>query len=85
MHLRGRGFAQARGFAHGQRKKYAMPKNKEQATIEKFRTHDETELLNLLRALRTAVISCAETLQYEASALPAKQVGVADRPEKLTQ
>ena len=77
--------SQERGFQHGHRKKYAIPKNNERAIIEKFRTHNETELHNLFQNLKNALIRCAETLQYEASTLPAKQMRQTVLPEKFTQ
>ena len=76
--------SQERGFQHGHRKKYAIPKNNERAIIEKFRTHNSTELHNLFQDLKNALIRCAETLQYEASTLPAKQMGQTVLPEKFT-
>ena len=76
--------SQERGFQHGHRKKYAIPKNNERAIIEKFRTHNETELYDLFQDLKVALIRCAETLQYEASPLPAKQMGQTVLPEKFT-
>ena len=76
--------SQERGFQHGHRKKYAIPKNNERAIIEKFRTHNETALHNLFQDFKNALIRCAETLQYEASTLPAKQMGQTVLPEKFT-
>ena len=61
--------SQERGFAHGHRKKYAIPKSSEREIIEKFKSHNQTELHNLFRDLKDALIRCAETLQYEASTL----------------
>ena len=77
--------SQERGFEHGHRKKYAIPKNKECDIIEKFKSHNQTELHNLFRDLKVALIRCAETLQYEASTLPATQLGQTVLPEKFTQ
>ena len=39
--------SQARGFQQGHRKKYAIPKNKEREIIDKFKSHNQTELLEL--------------------------------------
>ena len=39
-----------------------------------FREQDPTVLHSLLQKLRQAMISCAESLQYEASTLPATQM-----------
>ena len=77
--------SQERGFQHGHRKKYAIPKSNEREIIEKFRSHNETELHKLFRDLKDALIRCAETLQYEASTLPAKQMGQTVLPEKFSQ
>ena len=77
--------SQERGFKHGHRKKYAIPKSNEREIIEKFKKHDETGLHNLLQDLKVALIRCAETLQYEASTLPAKQMGQTVLPEKFTR
>jgi hypothetical protein len=77
--------SQERGFEHGHRKKYGIPKCNEREIIEKFRTHDPTELHNLFRDIKVALIRCAETLQYEASTLPAKQMGQTVLPEKFTE
>ena len=77
--------SQERGFQHGHRKKYAIPKSNERQIIEKFKSHDQTELYNLCQDLKVALIRCAETLQYEASTLPAKQMGQTVLPEKFTQ
>ena len=74
--------SQERGFEHGHSKKYAIPKNNERAIIEKFRTQNETELHNLFQDYKNALIRCAETLQYEASTLPAKQMGQTVLPKK---
>ena len=64
--------SQERGFQHGHRKKYAIPKNNERAIIEQFRNHNSTELHNLFQDLKNAIVRCAETLQYESSTLSAK-------------
>ena len=42
-------------------------------------------LHKLLREFKAALIRCAETLQYEASTLPAKQMGQTVLPEKFTK
>ena len=76
--------SQERGFQHGHRKVYTIPKSKELEIIEKFKNHNQAELHNLLEALKEALIACAETLQYEASTLPAKQMGQDVLPEKFT-
>ena len=76
--------SQERGFQHGHCKKYATPKNNERAISEKFRAHNETELHNLFQDLESALIRCADTLQYEASTLPAKHMGQTVLPKKFT-
>ncbi len=76
--------SQERGFEHGHRKKYAIPKSNESEIIEKFKSYNQTELYNLFRDLKVALLRCAETLQYEASTLPAKQMGQTVLPEKFT-
>ena len=55
--------AQARGFQHRHRKKYAIPKTREREIVELFRDHDLTVLHNLFQDLKVALIGCAETLQ----------------------
>ncbi|MCS5703089.1 MAG: hypothetical protein NZ847_10770 [Acidobacteria bacterium] len=77
--------AQARGFQHGHRKKYAIPTSREREVIQLFNERDEAALHSLLDALKTALLRCAETLQYEASALPAAQMGQSVLPEKFTK
>jgi len=77
--------SQGRGFEHGHRKKYAIPKMREREFVGLFRNQDPTVLHNLLQELNTALLRCAETLQYEASTLPAKQTGETVLPEKFTQ
>jgi len=77
--------SQERGFEHGHRKKYAIPKSNEREVIEKFTRKNETELLSHFEQLKVALIRCAETLQYEASTLPAKQMGQIVPPEKFTE
>ena len=77
--------SQERGFKHGHRKKYAIPKSNERQVIEMFKSHNPSELRSLLQAMKDALIRCAETLQYEASTLPAKQMGQTVRREKFTQ
>ena len=76
--------AQGRGFQHGHRKKYAIPKTREREIVDMFRNNDSAELHNLFQDLKVALIRCAETLQYEASTLPAKQMGQTVLPEKFT-
>jgi len=77
--------SQGRGFGHGHRKKYAIPKTREREVIELFRQQDPTVLHSLFQKLKVALIRCAETLQYEASTLPAKQMGQTVSPEKFTK
>ena len=76
--------SQEQGFEHGHRKKYAIPKSNESEIIEKLKSYNQTELYNLFRDLKVALLRCAETLQYEASTLPAKQMGQTVLPEKFT-
>ena len=77
--------SQERGFQHGHRKKYAIPKSKEGEIIEQFKNPDQSGLYKLLEECKAALISCAETLQYEASTLPAQQMGQTVLPEKFTR
>ena len=77
--------SQARGFEHGHRKKYAIPKPREREVIQLFKEKDEAELHSLLHALKTALLRCAETTQYEASTLPASQMTQSVLPEKFTK
>ena len=77
--------SQQYGFEHGHRKKYAIPKIREREIIDKFRSHDPAALSDLFSDLKVALLRCAETLQYEASTLPAKQMGQTVLPEKFTQ
>ena len=49
-----------------------------------FRNNDSAELHNLVQDLKVALIRCAETLQYEASTLPAKQMSQTVLPEKFS-
>ena len=53
--------------------------------IELFKEKDEATLHSLLTALKTALLRCAETLQYEASTLPASQMGQSVLPEIFTK
>lgn len=50
-----------------------------------FREKDKSVLHGLMLQLRDALISCAESLQYEASTLPATQMGQTVLPEKFTR
>ena len=77
--------SQARGFQHGHRKKYAIPRSREREVIQLFKQEDEAALHGLLNALKTSLLRCAETLQYEASTLPASQMGQSVLPEKFTK
>ena len=76
--------SQARGFQHGHRKKYAIPRSREREVIQLFKQEDEAALHGLLNALKTALLRCAGTLQYEASTLPAFQMHQSVLPEKFT-
>ena len=77
--------SQSRGFQHGHRKVYKIPATREQDVVRLFREQDQTVLRSLLQKLRQAMISCAESLQYEASTLPAAQMKQAVLPEKFTK
>ena len=77
--------SQQRGSQHGHRKKYAIPKSRVHEIIQQIQTHDPTELHNLFSDLNVALLRCVETLQYEASTLPAKQVGQSVLPERFTK
>ena len=74
--------SQARGFQHGHRKVYNIPATREHNVVRLFREKDSAVLHNLLQDLRQALIRCAESLQYEASTLPAAQMGQSVLPEK---
>ena len=77
--------SQSRGFQHGHRKVYKIPATREQEVVRLFREQDPTVLHGLLQKLRQAMISCAESLQYEASTLPAAQMRQDVLPEKFTR
>jgi hypothetical protein len=77
--------SQARGFQHGHRKVYKIPATREHDVVRLFREQDQAVLHSLLEELKQALISCAESLQYEASTLPATQMGQVVLPEKFTK
>ena len=77
--------SQARGFQHGHRKVYKIPATREQDVVRLFGARDQTVLHSLLQKLRQAMISCVESLQYEASTLPAAQMRQAVLREKFTK
>ena len=54
--------SQQRGFQHGHRKKYAIPKTREREVIQLFKEGDETALHSLFNALKSALLRCAETV-----------------------
>ena len=66
--------SQSRGFQHGHRKVFKTPATREQEVPRLFREQDPTVLHGLLQKVKQAMISCAESLQYEASTLPAAQM-----------
>jgi len=76
--------SQARGFQHGHRKVYKIPATRENDVVRLFREQDPAVLHTLLQDLQQALISCAESLQYEASTLPATQMGQNVPAEKFT-
>ena len=76
---------QARGFQHGHRKVYKIPATRAHDVVRLFREQDLSVLHSLLQELQQALISCAESLQYEASTLPATQMGQTVPPEKFTK
>jgi hypothetical protein len=53
--------------------------------IELFKEKDEAVLHDLLGSVKDALLRCAETLQYEASTLPALQMQQSVLPEKFTK
>ena len=59
--------SRSRGFQHGHRKVYKIPATREQEMVRLFGKEDPAVLHSLLQKLRQAMISCAESLQYEAS------------------
>ena len=77
--------SQERGFQHGHRKKYAVPRTSEKRLVELFKERDEEVLHSLLGAMKDALVHCAETLQYDASTLPARQMRQTVPPEKFTK
>lgn len=77
--------SQARGFTHGHRKKYAVPCSREHDIVQLFKNKDRTQLHGLLTDMKVALIKCAETLQYESSCLPARQMRQRVLPEKFTR
>jgi len=77
--------SQQRGFQHGHRKKYAFPCTREHELTKLFQGKNQTGLHDMFNNLKTALIQCAETLQYESSCLPAKQMGQTVLPEKFTK
>ena len=76
--------SQRRGFQHGHRKVYNIPATREQDVVRLFREQAPTVLHSLLQKLRQAIMSCAESLLYEASILPAAQMRQAVLPDKIT-
>ena len=66
--------SQSRGFQHGHRKVYNVPATRDQDVVRLFREQDPAVLHGVLQKLRRAMISCVESLQYEASTLPAAQM-----------
>lgn len=77
--------SQARGLQHGHRKVYKIPATREHDVVRLLRERDPAVLQSLLRELQQALISYAESLQYEASNLPATQMGQTVPPEKFTK
>ena len=77
--------SQARGFQRGHRKVYKIPAARDHDVVRLFREQDPAVLHSLLQDLKHALISCAESLQYEASTLPATQMGQNVLPEKFTK
>ena len=53
--------------------------------IELFRNPDSAVLKSFFAAVKNALLSCAATLQYESSTLPAEQMGQTVLPEKFTK
>ena len=73
--------AQGRGFVHGHGKGHSIIG----ATLAWLRTAVVTGLCAAGKWLRNALISTAQTVQYEAANEPARQLGLADvRPEPFT-
>ena len=50
-----------------------------------FRNQDSAALKSFFAAMKTALLSCAATLQYESSTLPAEQMNQTVLPEKFTK
>ena len=77
--------SQKRGFQHGHRKTTSIPKSKASDVIRMLQTEtDSATLKSMIAHLKRALIACGETLQYEASTLPAEQMGQSVLPEKFT-
>ena len=76
--------SQMRGFQHGHRKSTSIPKQKASDVVHMLQATDSTHLRNMIADFKKALIACAETLQYEASTLPAQQMGQSVLPEKFT-
>jgi len=76
--------SQQRGFQHGHRKCTTIPKRKESDVVRMLRETDSKQLKEIIADFKRALIACAETLQYEASTLPAQQMGQSVLPEKFT-
>ena len=81
------GESQARGFHHRHSKRYGIPQLRERDVLKIFTDPEISKetIARLLEDLRRALISCASSLQYDASALPARQMGQMVRPEKFTR
>ena len=75
--------SQSRGFQNGDRIVYKIPATREQELVRLFRKQEPTVLRSLLQELMQAMASCAESLQYEASILPAEQMRQRVLPEQF--
>ena len=64
--------SQERGFKHGHRNQYAIPRSNEREMIEEFKKHDGTGLHNRLQDLK---ISAEESLEPSSAARPALHDG----------
>ena len=54
--------SKARGFQHCHRKAYKIPATREQDVVRVFKQKDQSVLHEMMRQLREALVSCAESL-----------------------
>ena len=76
--------SQQRGFCHGHRKAYSIPTAQHLDIIRMFTNEDGKQVQEFIQGLKAALLTCAASLQYEDSTLPAQQMGQIVLPEKFT-